>query len=71
MLSSWDEAQILARALHAAHGDEGPRAAMELARNQPAEAVAVLAAAAGLLINPDWSKDVPAPEPDPDVRHAA
>ena len=65
MLSSWDEAQILARALRDLHGEHGPQAAMELARCQPPQAIAVLAAAAGLMINPDW------PEAAPTVRRAA
>lgn len=65
MMSSWDEAQILARALRALHGEAAPWAAMELARNQPPQAVAVLAAAAGLMINPAW------PEAEPLAREAA
>ena len=55
MLTSWDEARIIARALHALHGERAPQEAMKLAADQPAHVVAVMAAAAGLLINPHWS----------------
>lgn len=57
MLTSWEEARIIARALEAIHGDKAPQAAMALAADQPAHVISVLAAAAGLLINPQWTPD--------------